>query len=303
MKKHARIVICLAFACAACQPAEEQMPDHPEERTWALTVRAARDVTTKGLSIGDGESEAATMSLLSVWKEGEQVSVRMNSTFIGTLTATPDPADAHYATLSGEVIASGITPGVTRLFLQTPRQEWDYTGQTGQLLSTGETDASIERNYNYIQASNVLVTKVNGSVITTEDASFKNQQSIYRFSFRFQKGGVGDKTPINARQLTISAAGGGLWRNEEKGTGPITVTLGTPTADPFFVALRNQNTTSEEVLNFQVVDSDGITYIGSKSIPAGYKPNGTFVSAKNATLTSRLGVTIHDHSDTVTGIL
>ena len=50
------------------------------------------------------------------------------------------------------------------------------------------------------------------------------------------------------------------------------------------------DTTNEETLNFQVVDDEGYTYLGSKTIPAAYKPNGTFVSIKNATLTGQLGV-------------
>ena len=35
-----------------------------------------------------------------------------------------------------------------------------------------------------------------------------------------------------------------------------------------------------------------MTYKGSKTIPASYKPNGTFVSMKNATLNDRLGVSL-----------
>ncbi|MBR0286620.1 MAG: hypothetical protein IJQ96_06315 [Bacteroidales bacterium] len=41
-----------------------------------------------------------------------------------------------------------------------------------------------------------------------------------------------------------------------------------------------------------VIDADGITYKGTKTIPAAYKPNGTFVSMKNATLNERMGVTL-----------
>ena len=69
-------------------------------------------------------------------------------------------------------------------------------------------------------------------------------------------------------------------------------TLGTASADPFFVALRNGDETNAEALTFTVIDADGVTYKGTKTIPASYKPNGTFVSMKNATLNDRMGVSL-----------
>ena len=74
--------------------------------------------------------------------------------------------------------------------------------------------------------------------------------------------------------------------------GAVDVTLGTASADPFFVALRNGDETNEEALTFTVIDADGVTYRGSKTVPAAYKPNGSFVSMKNATLNDRLGVSL-----------
>ena len=74
--------------------------------------------------------------------------------------------------------------------------------------------------------------------------------------------------------------------------GAIAVTLGTASANPFFVALRNGDETNAEALTFTVIDADGVTYRVSKTIPAEYKPNGTFVSMKNATLNDRLGVSL-----------
>jgi len=60
--------------------------------------------------------------------------------------------------------------------------------------------------------------------------------------------------------------------------------------------------TSDEALRFKVMDYEGVTYYGTKTIPAQYKPNGTFVSMKNAPLTERLGVTLHTET-TVTSAL
>jgi len=40
------------------------------------------------------------------------------------------------------------------------------------------------------------------------------------------------------------------------------------------------------------VDENGVTYRGSKIIPAEYKSNGTFVSVKNASLDERLDLAL-----------
>ena len=90
------------------------------------------------------------------------------------------------------------------------------------------------------------------------------------------------------------SAGGGLVLSQgldgSSVTGTINVVLDAATQDPFFVALRNNNVADEESLRFRVMDNDGVTYYGTKTIPAAFKPNGTFVSMKNATLTNRLSV-------------
>ena len=153
---------------------------------------------------------------------------------------------------------------------------------------------SIEKKFHYTMASDVLVTEVNGNSITTENSSFTNQQSIYRLSFRYNDGVT--KTPITTKSVTISGASGELVQSQVLGgattKGPITVTLGTASTDPFFVALRNGDETNEEVLTFTVVDGTGVTYRGTKTIPAAHKSNGTFGSMKNASLTERLDLAL-----------
>ena len=69
-------------------------------------------------------------------------------------------------------------------------------------------------------------------------------------------------------------------------------TLATASADPFFVALRNGDETNAEALTFTVVDNTGVTYRGNKTIPAQYKPNGTFVSVKNCSLDQRMDLAL-----------
>ncbi|MBQ9185015.1 MAG: hypothetical protein IJ151_04005 [Bacteroidales bacterium] len=299
MKKNILLIAALAGAMffTACQKAEEEFveekPEVTEQETvtYSLTIRAERNdgPETKGLDI-DGEEATSTL-LKSIWKAGEPVKVYLGTECIGTLTATPDGADAHKATLSGTVTTTGVVANSTRLTLLTPREAWDYTGQVGKLLLTDDAENSIEKKYHYTAATNVLVTAVSGSNITTEEARFANQQSIYRLSFRYDNGG--SKTAITTKSVTISAANGHLVQSQAVDgsslvEGPVSVTLGTASANPFFVALRNTDETNTESLSFTVIDADGVTYKGSKTIPTEYKPNGTFVSIKNATLDQRL---------------
>ena len=314
MKKSIILIAALlgAMVWAGCQKIEEELIEEipeevtPEDKpaqeaiTYTVTILAERNdgPQTKGLEIGDG-TEATTTLLKSVWKDGEEVKVYLGTDCIGTLTATPDGENAHLATLSGTVTTASIVANTTTLTLLTPRESWDYTGQVGTLLLTDDAANSIEKKFHYTMASPVLVTGASDDgaghwTITTEDAHFTNQQSIYRLSFRYR---VGDtKTPITTKSVTISSANGHLVQSHVLGgdptEGPISVTLGTASADPFFVALRNGDETNEEVLTFTVVDGTGVTYRGTKTIPAEYKPNGTFVSVKNASLDQRLDLSL-----------
>lgn len=295
MKKNILTLMALlgTMAWSGCRMEEEDVISDPAEDVCKceLVVKALKeDSATRALELGEG-TEATTTELKSVWEADEQVLVYLDDEYIGTLTATPDAKDTHKATLSGTVVSSDITAGSTRLTLFTPREEWSYDDQEGVLL---DTDNSIEKKYHYTMASDVLVTAVSDGQITTEEASFLKQQSIYRLSFRYQAN-TSTKTPLTAMWVTISGAGGNLVRNEVLGgssvKGPLSVRLGTPTADPFFVAIRNDDQTGEEALTFTVVDDNGITYRGSKTIPADNKANGNFVSVKNATLPYRMELT------------
>lgn len=316
------IILALAGALWGCQGVEKELikegTEDPraqdpskKDTVWTLCIHAEWNdgPETKGLAI-EGTDEAVTSGLKSIWKADDPVLVYLGTECIGTLKATP-LEDPHKATLSGTVTTGGITPGTTTLTLRTPRAEWAYTGQVGRLLlgddpnNQGDANRSIEKRYHYTVADNILVTAATPTeggkgTLTTSNASFANQQSIYRMNFRFQKNGTGDKYAIDAKRIWITAAGGGLVQSRgldgSSVTGTIDVILDEASRNPFFVALRNNNTTDEEVLSFRVLDGEGVTYYGTKTIPAAYKPNGTFVSMKNATLTGRLGVSLHSES-------
>ena len=296
MNKYFGIALAGAVVMAGCQKKEVDIHvEKPEQEaiTWTIKVQAERNdgPETRGLDI-EGEDASITTLLQSIWKNGEEVQVYLGEDCIGTLAATPDATDAHKATLSGTVTTTSITPGSTTLTLLTPRAEWIYTGQDGTLLAA---DNSIEKKYHYTLAADVLVTGAANGVITTAPASFTNQQSIYRLSFRYNNGST--KTPIVTKSVTISSASNQLVLSQPLGgtptTGSLFVLRSAADTDPFFVALRNGDQQNDEVFTFTVVDNDGVTYRGNKTIPADYKPNGSFVSVKNATLDKRLDLPLN----------
>ena len=313
MKKNiiwiAALLGAMAWGCTMELDPIEVLPEAVEQegtdaKTYSISIVAERNdgPQTKGLELGNGTGEADFTLLKSIWKSGEEVKVYLGTDCIGTLTATPDGENAHRATLSGTVTTTGITPNTTTLTLLTPRDAWDYTGQVGKLLLSDDAVNSIEKKYHYTAATNVLVTAVAGSTITTENAHFANQQSIYRLSFRYDNGST--KTAITTKSVTISAANGHLVQSQAVDgaatEGPISATLATASVNPFFVALRNTDETNAEALTFTVVDETGVTYRGSKTIPAEYKPNGTFVSVKNCSLNQRMDLALsNDTVDTV----
>ena len=77
---------------------EEKKPVVVTEREGRLTVQAVKGEApgTKGLAIEGDES--TTTVLQSIWKADEPVKVFLGTSCIGTLTAVPDPEDAHKAT-------------------------------------------------------------------------------------------------------------------------------------------------------------------------------------------------------------
>ena len=301
------------------QPIEpEEITGRPEEKTpktLTVTIQAVKADApdTKGLAIGDDKTEDLTTSLQSIWKAGETVYV-----YNGTPTQTQpictlilgengnviDNTNSHKATLT--FTTDNLSDGDNQLTLMTPRDTWSYEGQTGKLFyETNETSASIEKNFHYTMAT-VTATVSNGTVTTTT-ATFENQQSIYRLSFRYGATGSNTVTPINTKSVTISATAqnGGFvksWSlNGAQVVGditvnrPATIVNDQPTWDtnPFFVALRNSSSNIEEDFIFTVIDGDGVTYKGSKTILADYNKNGQFISIKNATLTSRLELPVN----------
>jgi len=284
--KTRHIIPAILLVLAACQqmeleqPTPETTPEVQQEAPdslFTLTIQATKgEAETKALDL---TNEGATLN--AYWKNTEKVKVYKGGTLLGTLDVTPGAGEKPTkATLSGSITTTGLAEG-NELTLLIPRETWSYTDQNGTLTGTG----SIEDTYDYATAT-VTIASINGSTVTTTgNASFANQQSVYRFGFKL------DGSYIDPKDFTVSAAGGRLVQSlsYEGGTwtpllGPLTITPASAPADHFYyVALRN-GSTAADTYTFVLTGTSDQLYMASKGIPnTVLDAPGKFISAKNVT--------------------
>lgn len=198
MKKDIKTLAALLMAGAAftaCSDKDEIINEQPVNPVtkYTMTVNATKgeDAQTRGLSLS-----GKTLSVK--WAATDHVSVfpaAWSRTQYGTLTAAA--SDNGTTSLTGD-LTTAPTAG-DNLNLLFPRATWDYTGQTGMLLSDAN---SIEKKYDYALAD-VKVASVDGNKITTTgNASFASQQAIVKFILKNKS----DNSSLNASSLTVSAA-------------------------------------------------------------------------------------------------
>ena len=281
MKKNILFVAALASAMiwTACQK-EEKGIEKPEERTdvptWTLTVQATKtnDAQTKALNIVTENNKERLDATWSAANDHVFVYYKPDATtpwtqLEGQLNVV-DGDGTDTATLSGDI--TGDLTGVNQLTLVFPRTEWNYSTQYGLLK---DDENSIERKFDYALAT-IDVTNNNGT-LTASAAEFENQQSIYRFSFKY--GGV----ILTAKNVVLSSANDKIVATynpftEAKTYSPITLSMATATTDPVYAAIKHDDK-EDDTFHFTVIDNEGVTYKGSKEIP-GDAFNQGFVSGK-----------------------
>lgn len=277
------IAALLGTVLVGCQK-EEKGIERPEEKTdaptWTLTVQATKtnEAQTKALDIVTVNNKEKLNATWSAANDHVYVYTTDGTLLDGSLSVEEGDDGKASATLSGDI--TGNLTGVEQLTLVFPRTEWNYSTQYG--LLKGEN--SIERLFDYATAT-IDVTKDNGTV-TASAFEFENQQSIYRFSFRF--GGI----DINMKNVVLSSS-----NNKIVGTydpfnpanttfSPITLSMATATTEPVYAAIKHDDKAAD-TFNFTVIDNQGVTYMGSKAIPAAAFEE-SFVSVKNISLGQRL---------------
>lgn len=246
-----------------------------------LTLEVGKSINTKALDL---VSNGTTLN--TYWSSGEKVYVFApgSESSIGYLTATPKAGDVTKATLSGSINATGLEAG-QKLTLLFPQATWSYDNQGGTL-------SSIASNFDFARTQVSIEGKTDSQITTTKSTTFNNEQSIYRFGFRY---GATDGPTIRTKTLLLTSNQNSLTNTVDARTGtntyfasgvPMTIELSTAlTAEQaaahelIYVAIRNGNTTVDDTFSFTIYDADGATYKGSKLIPSASlsKP---FVSAK-----------------------
>lgn len=269
-KKLSSIVLIGLALLTACRKDEKVAPS--AKGTFTLTLQATKRMDTKALNLSnDGKT------LSGGWKSGETVSVLAGDKNIGTLTAQET---GRTTTLSGTVNQNDLTENM-QLTLLFPSEDWDYNNQKGSL----ETVSS----FDYATAA-VTVEKMEGDKVTlsTSSIAFQSEQSIYRFSFNDGFSPIRVKEVIidsENRKLVESRGFQGNWISKYF---EVTVNTGVATAEPLYVALRNDYTATKESYYFLVVNDDNDLYDGVLESKAPLA-NGHFYEAAVAVKSAAVG--------------
>ena len=287
MKKNILILAALlgAFIWTGCQTLEdEQTLSERQSQTGSFTliVNAVKGIDTKALAL-TGEN-----TLTPYWDGHEKVMVYKEGSNdpIGTMTTVTPQGEGTSATtakLSGTI--SGTLEKDNKLTLIIfPGATWSYAGQTGASARLAD--------YDYATASVTVkeIVDVAGGkqVTTTADATFVNEQSVWRFGFK-----VGETT-ISVKSFSVASDhknlvqsrswGGSAWTSAY---GTLSVTPATATNQPLYLAVRNENTETSEndILSFYVFRSDdNALYTGTQTLSASKLGNGKFLSAPDVSV-------------------
>lgn len=261
------IAALLGTALTGCQIVEPEIVSAEDPETvveqpqvkYSFTVEATKGTDTKALSL-DGST------LNAYWKNTETVKVFKatdGSASIGTLSVTPGTGEKPTnATLSGAIDIAGLAVD-DELLLLIPREPWNYSGQNGTL-------EGIESGYDYATAT-VTISSVDdvNNTISASNATFVNQQSIYKFAFS-------TGSALSVKSFTVSSPtlvqthtwNGSAWVDTP---GPVSMTVaGGSSLAEVYVSLRNTlaGTSTADTYSFSVVGSDDALYTGDKAIPS-----------------------------------
>lgn len=318
---HAAAAMLLTSATlAACSgddnnAVEPQQPDAPKTLTMTVEATKGDAAKTRALTLDD-------KTLNATWTAGDKVTVLKLTgtqsynqywTVAGQLTAGNVSSDGQTCSLTGEFDEHAFSVSdYLRLVFPGDKATGNsytmtYTGQDGTL-------ATIATDYDYCstpaqKTKAVQVTAIDGTTITTTDATFDNNQAIVRFTLTDVYG-----DPIYPTSLTISAKSG---TNESlvisdiltsdaamAGTGALTLSLDGQT-NVVYVALRGFSskdvTLSTTIGDYQYsYEKTGVTFSNGKFYDIKVKMEQTPRVVKLDKITG--DITLRD-GDTATGTL
>ena len=191
MKMWAALLVA-GLALSACSNDDNEIipqpvePEAPAVPTFTMTVSAQKgDDTMRGTLTDNGTTVSPA------WEENDEVSVyniTKNTEITGTLKAQ---TAGSTTTLKGELTGTINVDDQLRLRYKSA----SYASQVGTL-------AGIAANCDYAIAT-VTVTAINGSSITTTNATFASQQAIVKFTLKNASGSA----ELSASRLKVVANG------------------------------------------------------------------------------------------------
>ncbi len=252
---------------AGCQT--ELAYQNPEEvpvaeQTWTLTVQATKSVESRALGLNNNNAVETS------WKQGEKVGVFFGETRLGYLEVISED-NANPAILQGSLTKDEDIAQGSSLKLIFPDREnetlgpWSYLGQDG---TAPDATGSLATKFDYATTT-ITVANVGETEITLNSNSvhFSNEQSMFKFTFKEGANNLAAKYFILtssqnqlAREFSCS---GSTWSPTY---GSLTMT---PTANgsPYWMSIRNDNTSVADDFTFTVVASNDALYEGKKTIP------------------------------------
>lgn len=275
MKKNILILAALlgAFIWTGCQPLDDEQTlseRQPQTGSFTLCVNATKGADTKALTV-------TGTNLKPHWDGTETVCVYKKGvdTPIGTMTVTPQGNSTYKtsAKLSGTITCDlRVNDELTLVIL--PGGAWNYTGQTGNPSSLSDYDYATAR---------VIVKAIEGTQVSTvADATFVNEQSVYRFQFTngytFSVKEFTVASDHNALAQTRSWNGSG-WTSRY---GYLTVQPASATNEYLYLAIRNENTTEDDILSFYVINSANILFTGNRTVSSAKLGNGRYLSTSSS---------------------
>lgn len=162
------LAVALAVSCSKADPESE---GEPAPQVYTMAVNASR-VYTRAL---EEDTSATSPRIVSTWTAGDVITVW-----------TSDGSSRQYGQLSAQTSGSSTTFSGTLTSLPSDGEELllkylsnNYSRQDGTLTG-GE--GSIDKVCDYATAT--VTATVDGTSVTTTNASFANQQSIVRFRLK-----------------------------------------------------------------------------------------------------------------------
>ena len=244
--------LLFAVLCS-CTVIREQEPECADGIDVVLT--ASIGDPTKGISLSDERVHCE-------WTAGEQVTMRDDNLFIGTLTVTQ--ISGTNAILSGKA-NTALTTGTDVTLYYAPGGAPDIIDYSGQ---TGTAESAVSHSY---LLAHTTVKALEGNTMTLESATFEYGPAFCRLSFfkgpdPLKVKRITVTTPSAGtilKQFNISALTSDFFDNTDNvGDNPYTIAVGDEGASTVYFALESLTSAS---YTFKLTDIDDNDYLHDRS--------------------------------------